>query len=341
MLPLLSVTTGWMIFAQTFTQERPKILEAREGAISSGYCKFTVSGLNTLVPSESRYNRVYEVWFSGNKIREDVFHKDGPMNGARQITCIGCDQMELSMKAIFPKSPSILLERIRGEVPRDSRPSDPRKMGYVFKDYFGYRLARLDSLFQLPGTGEPTVTRVNLDGLDCQRFTWGPCSNGWKPTIWTAPSQGNNIVKIEVVSPSFVGLVRSELAKDPASGIWFPKKTHFEMKEGDVLTRRETIQVEKVVFNSPEIEQAFYLDNMQLPEGTLVNFPKGMGDAVIQNGKLSRDARTAIRDEQRPKAPVPVRQVSGGSWVPYGILSGVLLLLTGVVLFWRKKSIAH
>jgi len=112
------------------------------------------------------------------------------------------------------------------------------------------------------------------------------------------------------------------------------------MKEGGVLTRQETIQVEKVVFNAPEIEQGFYLDNMQLPEGTLVNFPKGMGDAVIKNGKLSRDARTAIRDEQRPKPPVPVRPVSGASWLPYGILSGVLLLLTVVVMFWRKKSVA-
>jgi len=212
MLPLLSVTAGWMIFAQTFSQERLKTLEAREVAISSGYCKFTVKGLNTLVPTESRYSRVYEVWFSGNKIREDVFHRDGPMNGARQITCIGCDQMDLSMKSIFPKSPSILLERIKGELPRDSKPSDPRKMGYVFKDYYGYRLARLDALFQLPGAGEPTVTQVNLDGLDCLRFALGECSNGWKQTIWTAPSQGNNIVKIEVVSPSFVGFVRSDLA---------------------------------------------------------------------------------------------------------------------------------
>lgn len=341
MLPLLSVSAGWMLLAQTFALEKPKILEAREQGISSGYCKFTVQGLNTHVPSNSRYNRLYEVWFSGSRIREDVNHRDGPLAGQRQISCVGCEKNDLFLGSFVTKSRSLMLEKIKGEVPPELRPSDPRKLGYVLNDYFGFRHTRLDGLFSLPGMAEPTRSSVKLDGLDCLKFTWGECSNGWKPTLWTSPSQGNNIVRIEVVSPNFEGFVRSELTKDPASGIWFPKKTHFEMKEGGVLTRQETIQVEKVLFNAPEIEEAFYLDNMALPEGTLVNFPTGMGDAIIQNGKLSREGRTTLRNENRPKPPVPVREVSGPSWVPYGILSGIMLLLTGVVLFWRKNTLAH
>lgn len=337
MLPLLSFSAILMLFSQPHSLEKSKILGARENGITSGYFKFWIVGSNTQNIAQKSYERVHEVWVSGNRIREDI----SPKGGVRQITCLGCEQMNLMLRSFNFSSRSALLEKIKGEVPPELRPSDPRKLGYVLNDYFGFRHARLDGLFSLPGMVDPTITHAKLDGLDCLKFTWGECSNGWKPTLWTSPSQGNNIVRIEVVSPNFEGFVRSELAKDPVSGIWFPKKTHFEMKEGGVLTRQETIQVEKVLFNAPEIEEAFYLDNMALPEGTLVNFPTGMGDAIIQNGKLSREGRTALRNENRPKPPVPVREVSGPSWVPYGILSGIMLLLTGVVLFWRKNTLAH
>jgi len=341
MFPLLSFSTALMVFCQPFSLEKSKILEAREKSISSMYCKFSVDGLNTHLHPNGSYSRAYQVWYSGGRTREDLIQRDGQLAGERQICCEGCEQKDLFLGFFTTKSRSFALEKIKGELPESSRPSDPRKLGYVLNDYFGFRYVRLDAILNLPGMREPTVESVPLDGMECRRYSWAECANRWKPTVWVSPTQGNNIARIEVASPDFQGFIRSELALDAASGIWFPKKTHFELKEKGSLTRRETIQVEKVLFNSPDIEAGFYLDNMNLPEGTLVNFPDEMGDAIIRDGKMSRGARTALRDERRPKPPVPIHAPANRTWMLFAILSGLLTLSTMGVVFWRQKSPAQ
>jgi len=180
MFPLLSFSTALMVFGQPFSLEKSRILEAREKAISSMYCKFSVDGLNTHLHPNSSYSRAYQVWYSGGRTREDLVQRDGQLAGERQISCEGCEQKDLFLEFFTTKSRSFALEKIKGELPESSRPSDPRKLGYVINDYFGLRYVRMDAIFNLPGMGEPTVDKVQLDGLECQRFSWGECSNHWK-----------------------------------------------------------------------------------------------------------------------------------------------------------------
>ncbi|MBY0461228.1 MAG: hypothetical protein K2V38_28220 [Gemmataceae bacterium] len=294
-------------------------------------------------PGKETSRRV-TTWLSGKRIRSDVVRSGGAFANFRIVDCLHCDKEGWGIEVI--DKPGVASEIFRLEQPnapelRDA--IDPRLVGYYPNIFAILRESRLDSYVGGTNRTPPEVSLARLDGVDCWLLKWPSNKDVWSSSVWVSPSQGWNVVKIELRSPPETQQldtrsVTSELAQSPSSRLWFPSRVVFESRVGGELKEREVLTISDVRINEDIPPEVFTLPGIQLRER-----------AYIQNRadpKKSGFWQPATQTTTRPLPPIATAPAEAATPVNppaspnYWLLAVCVLAAVGAVavLVLRRRS---
>ena len=280
-------------------------------------------------------------WLSGEQIRSDTVRSWGTYANYRVVECLNCDTPGRGiMVNDKPGMTSLTFRLGEPNAPELRDAIDPRLIGYVPGILATLRNARLDSCVGQADRGQPTVSPARLEGVDCWQLRWTG-KNGWAAVVWVCPSQGWNVLRIEVRSPDGktppVRLsVASECGQVQLGGIWFPQRVVFESRSGDELREREVITITDTWVNGDIPAAVFTLPGIQLRDGAYLR----NRDEPKKSGFWHPDTQTTTR-------PLPPTFLAGDEAVPVGsqgsvnywlvALCALCAIGAGAVIFTRRR----
>jgi hypothetical protein len=303
--------------------------------VKQGYVRIHVIDYE---PSERRLERLYEVTFDQNRVRQ-----------IRRLRNIG--DLEWGDPEKIVVTPKIYIDDIEfidtavSVVPA-TRYKNPRTLSRVLNvqalgmDSGGVNLlhiAHVESLLNRADRIGPTVHDEQRNGMDTWRIDYRLKIENQKtePSIalWIAPSQGFGVVGIEVRfernGKHYKTVIDSQLKKYPLGEIWYPSKVVRLVKKEDEVQSHQVILVEEARFGHQIDDAAFSLGGLDLKPGreavdSTVDKPR----AKIWDGEKLVDPSCV--PAATPSNPVRNRRPR---WLQLTL--AVVLGLTAAVYFWR------
>ena len=324
-----------------------RALQART-AIKSAHVVASVR-IDECLTDPTQYSRAderLEIWQSpaGHRL-ERAPRNGGPLDSTgivRKSICRGCGPQGEYVTQHPPKGTTALYPR-EHEMGKtwDAQLIDPRVFGYSYGGVYGTH--RIDHALNTPGIKYVSATEEMFKGQRAIRVeAVFPAHNNCRQTCWVLPDKGYNVVRIEAVTPNDPAgpngphpSVESELAQDPGSGVWFPRRSVRRTYHAGQLMHDELVEVTTAEFNRVP-DSVFSMAALALP----------VGEPVFDNRSLRTRYWTGTKLSSKPPGqdavvladvePTPVGDYSRSGrdrWLTVG-LSGVLAV-TGLFLLRR------
>ncbi len=286
------------------------------------------------------------IWQSGTKIRADVIRDGGTFAGFRTVDCLNCDKDGWGIRANDKPQMATTVFRLGGTGAELRDAIDPRLLGYSPRSFAALRDARLDGTVGRPDRDEPVVTSERLNGLDCWVIRWTN-TNGARVSVWVCPSQGDNVFRVEVRSPSeqkpeHVQAVFTELSQSQPSGLWFPKRVIYEDRPGGDLRRREVVDITELHLNEAIPPETFTLDGIKLRLGAYISDQSerkrsGFWDPATQT-ITPPSPPASLFQPSKPATPVDISSRPTNYWLVAASAGCAVAAITIVLL--RRRSVA-
>jgi len=151
-----------------------------------------------------------------------------------------------------------------------AEPNDPRRIGMATADFLNLVHYPVDEFLANPARKNTELRQEQQAGRECTLVTITRV-NGASVRAWIDPQRGPSVLRMEVAvdrpKGQNVESVEVDLAKDEASGFWFPKHAHTESRTAGKLEREEDSTIEVVSLNQPIPPEVFTFAGIGVPVG--------------------------------------------------------------------------
>jgi uncharacterized membrane protein len=302
--------------------------------ITSGH---VLLSLRTFRAGKSPWRSKIEIWFDGDKVRED--HDRTQPNGPKRLFQ---DVLTKDLYIRMHSNPDVDASdvfAITGEqgglwegIP------DPRCLGLV-SWYFvaGSMNAEAYNDIFLRGDREKLRVEPGSDGGEpVHKVLFETDTASDKDMAfhehWLSPRQGNMPVFFLCHGPGneISQSLRTTWAKRAGSGLWFPKETVFRRSEKGEPPEEQTLTVESVEFGKRIAAETFTLAGLGLAEGRKIVYYNKNGDSSKMEW---RGGQLAPRTEENVATPSD-RSRATRNWIV--LVNAIVLAMIAAWLLWRR-----
>ncbi len=205
---------------------------------------------------------------------------------------------------------------------------DPRWFGIIPVDSNNLAYSRgLHDVLGRPDRKRTEVTEEVLDGERCTRVEYER-NDGTVVTLWVAPERDYNVVKSSMAIADLRDLAETTLARDEASGLWFPARVRYQRTMKGEVTHEEDLTIKVVHLNRPVDPKTFTPGGMDIPAGTpVVRHPRN------ERG-LEWDGRAIVSNKKESPWSSPAPPPTRWPWVA----GAIALMLIAATLLWRATA---